>query len=70
MNRIWIRNGDTIRSNPLHSVMERGEDMLKAIFGNGPMWSPGIYIDVVLKISFNGTSYYLLAENQFITKTM
>jgi hypothetical protein len=36
---------------------------------NGPMWGPGIYVDVVVKLKVNRTIYLLKASRQYIGRT-
>jgi len=61
-SEIW---GDTIESQRYSESV----DTLYLYNANGPTWDTGIYVDVVIRLNYMDTDYYLMARNQCINRT-
>ena len=72
--KLWVINEEEVCETKF-SGEERPENpqrkhQLEKVARNGPKWGPGIYVDVVVRITYGSRNFYLLrASNQYISRT-
>lgn len=70
-DRIWLINGDQVWQGTFSSEARPSDPaLLEKVLRNGPMWSPGSKVDVVVRIISPGSEQFLLrAPKQLVHRT-
>lgn len=69
LERQHVISGDLVWTAPYDDVTTLDPLSIEGISRNGPLWEPGIFVDVVCEFSWMGERYFVIARNQEIMAT-
>jgi len=71
-DHVWVINGNDVWDTELinrYSPYGQEYKIVKRTKDSGPKWGPGIYVDVVVQLIDDDSTYLLRASNQYIIRT-
>lgn len=69
LERQHVISGELVWTATYDDVTTLDSLSIQGISRNGPLWEPGIFVDVVCEFSWMGGRYFVIAQNQEINAT-